>query len=418
MGNKSLRAVLAALAFALIAATASAQASVSISFFHDSLAPHGRWVATSSYGSCWVPGGVAAGWAPYTDGQWAWTDYGWTWASSDSWGDIAYHYGTWVWSPPYGWVWVPGTVWAPSWVTWAYSDDYIGWAPVPVSFALGGGGYVGAPIVVSRSSYVFVPSRQFAGVPVASVRVPAAQTAAIYARSQRATAFPVQGGIVHNTGLPIARAERAVGHKIEVARAPQRVQAQPIPRGGGKSLRVVAPASERAAAINRSGGAPNAHETRSAPAESQARHQAMSKTEPAHERPATTESQARHEAQPKKQPAQAHPAPPEPQARHEAQPKKQPEESHARHESQPKKQPAEKPAVPPGQSSARKEHASAPEAAPREPVTREAAAPPHASQPKAAPHEGQRPEAKAQRANPHAEPQHAKPQHDEPGQEN
>ncbi|HEX4438932.1 MAG TPA: DUF6600 domain-containing protein [Thermoanaerobaculia bacterium] len=415
-----MRAVLAALTFALFAATASAQASVSISFFHDSLAPHGRWVATSSYGSCWVPGGVAAGWAPYTDGQWAWTDYGWTWASSDSWGDIAYHYGTWVWSPPYGWVWVPGTVWAPSWVTWAYSDDYIGWAPVPVSFALGGGGYVGAPIVVSQSSYVFVPSRQFAGVPVASVRVPAAQTAAIYARSQRATAFPVQGGIVHNTGLPIARAERAVGHKIEVARAPERIQAHPIPQGGGKSLRVVAPASERAAAINRSGGAPNSHETRSATAESQARQQGKSKTEPAHERPATTESQARHEAQPKKQPVQAHPAPPEPQARHEAQPKKQPEESHARHEPQPKKEPPpEKPAVPPGQSSARKEHAPAPEAAPREPVTREAAAPPpHASQPKAAPHEAQRPEAKAQRANPHAEPQHAKPQHDEPGREN
>jgi len=394
MGNKSLRAVVAVLAFAFFAATASAQVSVSISFFHDTLAPHGRWVATSAYGDCWVPNGVAAGWAPYVDGQWVWTDYGWTWVSSDPWGDVAYHYGTWVSSPQYGWVWVPGTVWAPSWVTWAYSDDYIGWAPVPVSFALGGGCYAGPAVVVSRSSYVFVPSRQFAGVQVASVRVPQAQTAAIYARSQRATAFPVQGGIVHNTGLPIARAERAVGHRIEVARAPERLKAEPIPQARGKSLRVVAPASERAAAINRSGGAPNAHATRSAPAESQARHQAKPKSEPAHARPAPEESQARHEAQPKKQPA--------------------PNESHARHEAQPKREPAEKPAVPPGQ--ARKEQAPASEAAPREPVTREAAAPaPHAPQPKAAPHEGQRPDARAQHGNPHGEPQHAKPQHDEPG---
>src|SRR5262249_33184520 len=149
MGNKFFRVALAGVLFALIAATASAQFSVSISYFHDTLAPHGRWVATSAYGDCWVPGGVAAGWAPYVAGQGAWTVSGWTWVSWAPWGAIAYPCGAWVWSPPYGWVWVPGTVWAPSWVTWAYTDDFIGWAPVPFSFAVTASGYLGPPVFVS-----------------------------------------------------------------------------------------------------------------------------------------------------------------------------------------------------------------------------------------------------------------------------
>jgi hypothetical protein len=332
MGNKSLRVGLMALVFAAVSAAASAQVSVSISFFHDTLAPHGRWVATSSYGDCWVPSGVAAGWAPYVDGEWVWTDYGWTWVSSDPWGDVAYHYGTWVWSPPYGWVWVPGTVWAPAWVTWAYSDDYIGWAPVPVSFALSGRGYAGPPLVVSQSSFVFVPARQFAGVRVASVRVPPAQTSAIYARTQRATAFPVQGGIVHNTGLPVARVERAAGRRIEVTRAPERLRAAPIPQTQAKSFRVVAPKAERAAAIRKAGGPQGAEQpernARPAPAEPQARgHEAKSKphAEPVERAAPQAHAAPRHEAKPKKEPEpvertapQAHAAPREnpPPARH------------------------------------------------------------------------------------------------------
>ena len=389
MRNKSLRFFIVAAFFALAAATASAQVSVSIGFFHDSLAPHGRWVATSGYGDCWVPSGVAAGWAPYVDGQWAWTDYGWTWDSSDPWGDIAYHYGTWVWSPPYGWVWVPGTVWAPAWVTWAYSDDYIGWAPVPVSFALGGGGYAGPPVVVSQSSFVFVPARQFAGVRVASVRVPPTQTAAIYARTQRATAFPVQGGIVHNTGLPVARVERAAGHRIEVARAPERLHAAPIPQGRAASYRVVAPKEERAAAIRKAGGPQRVEQpqgnARSAPAESQAHgHEAKPKKQPVEARPAPVESQAHgHEAKPKKQPVEAAPAPSESHARaHEPKPKKQPE-------------PVERPAP----------HA--------QPAPRESEPPAAHAEPKPAPPPATR---EAQHGNPHgkAQPQHEKPQHGNP----
>jgi hypothetical protein len=392
MRNKTTRVALISVALAFATATiASAEFNVSIGFFHDSLAPHGRWVASASYGDVWAPSGVAAGWAPYVDGEWQWTDYGWTWVSSDPWGDIAYHYGTWVWSPPYGWVWVPGTVWAPAWVTWAYSDAYIGWAPVPVSFALGVGGYVGPPVVVSQTSYVFVPARQFAGVRVASVRVPPAQSAAIYARAQRATAFPVQGGIVHNTGLPIAHVERAVGHRIEVTRGPERLRAAPIPQAQARSLSVVAPKSERAAAIRKAGGPQRAeqpeHTARTGPAESRAHgHEASPKREAAPAKPA--ESQAHgHEAPPEKEPVQAHPAPSESQA-------------HG-HAAKPKKAAPEHPKAAP-------EHP----APPAHPAPKENEQPPSAhAETRPAPHAAS---VQAQHANPHGNPrpQHAKPQHD------
>ena len=111
-------------------ARAATGAGVSFSFFYESLAPYGHWVTTASFGQVWAPA-VSSGWAPYVRGEWAYTAYGWTWVAADPWGAIPYRYGTWVWIEPHGWVWVPGYVWAPAWVTWAYTDDYIGWAPLP-----------------------------------------------------------------------------------------------------------------------------------------------------------------------------------------------------------------------------------------------------------------------------------------------
>src|SRR4029453_12735347 len=93
----SVLVVLAAVAIATLSAAraAAAPVDVSIAFFHQELAPHGRWVAAASYGNVWIPGGVAAGWEPYVDGEWVYSDYGWTWVASDPWGDIPYPYGTW-----------------------------------------------------------------------------------------------------------------------------------------------------------------------------------------------------------------------------------------------------------------------------------------------------------------------------------
>lgn len=108
--------------------------AVSYTTFHDSLAPYGTWVLVEPYGWCWQPAVVAVTptWQPYCDGgQWLWTDYGWYWQSTYSWGWAPFHYGRWHRSARMGWVWAPGCDWGPAWVSWRYSDAFCGWAPLP-----------------------------------------------------------------------------------------------------------------------------------------------------------------------------------------------------------------------------------------------------------------------------------------------
>jgi hypothetical protein len=240
--------LLAALCALGMPANLHASVAVSISVFHDQLTPYGRWVVAGSYGNVWVPH-VATGWAPYVDGQWVYTDYGWTWASSDPWGGVPCHYGSWAWVDPYGWVWTPGTVWAPAWVTWAYSGDYVGWAPIPPTFALSATGYAGAPVVVATTRYCFVPTRQFVGVNVASVRVPVARNSAIFSTAVKTTNFRVSEGVVRTAGPPTAQIEKVTARKIapvsidRVKTSPTTLQEAGVTKASRVS--VAAPAAER-----------------------------------------------------------------------------------------------------------------------------------------------------------------------------
>src|SRR5947207_680047 len=86
--------------------------------FYEPLSPYGEWVNFSTYGRCWRPTQVDADWRPYSNGHWEWTDAGWYWQSDEPWAWACYHYGSWANDPSYGWVWIPATDWAPSWVTW------------------------------------------------------------------------------------------------------------------------------------------------------------------------------------------------------------------------------------------------------------------------------------------------------------
>lgn len=262
------KAIIAVMFFAGVFVLASAHpaegaVSVSISVFHQQLSPYGRWVVAGSYGDAWVPSGVASGWAPYVNGEWLWTDYGYTWVSNDPWGDTPFHYGSWVWEGRYGWVWVPGTVWAPAWVTWAYTDDYIGWAPLSPTFVLSYNGYAGRPIVLSQTRYCFVPTSRFVGVPVASVRVPISQNTAIFTRATKTTGFQVSSGVVHTGGPPPSRVERAMGRHLERASI-DRLKARPtsLSEAGftkGHSVHLVTPASVRSREL-KVAGAHTTHE--------------------------------------------------------------------------------------------------------------------------------------------------------------
>jgi len=99
--------------------------------FYDELSSQGTWIQSSDYGYVWQPDVNDPDWAPYTDGNWDYSDDGWTWASNEPWGWATYHYGRWVNLTGHGWCWVPGYTWAPAWVSWRYGNGYCGWAPLP-----------------------------------------------------------------------------------------------------------------------------------------------------------------------------------------------------------------------------------------------------------------------------------------------
>jgi Family of unknown function (DUF6600) len=331
----------AAIGFAAQAAQAQVSVNVTIGGFYDELAPYGRWV-DCRYGQCWVPARVEAGWQPYSNGQWIYTEYGWTWVSNDPWGGSPYHYGTWTSIEGYGWSWVPGTVWAPAWVTWSYSDNYVGWAPLPPTVAFGASGYSGSPVVVSRTQYVFVPTNRFVGRNVATVRLPAQQSAEIFRQTRPVTGFAVTGGIVRNTALPMATIERAGGGKIETRSIQAAGTAPRAVATGTAHLAVVAPAREvRAAAAARPQTASRAPEPSREEKHAQApvdREPARAKAPKAHEGP----PKESHEGPPKESQRQAAPATVE----HRQEPPRQGEASRPpEHTSKPKSQPKkEKPA--------------------------------------------------------------------------
>jgi hypothetical protein len=193
--------------------------SFSISYFYDELDDYGRWVDYGNYGACWVPANVGQGWRPYTYGHWMYTDYGWTWASYEPYGWATYHYGRWVLDPYYGWVWVPGTVWAPAWVAWRESPDYIGWAPLgpevgwSVSVGLSfGSGYSSSQIAYSNWS--FVDRNRFDSGDVRSVVYRADRNDDVFRSTRDVTRFRSRNGSPFNEGVAVSNVERSTGRRI------------------------------------------------------------------------------------------------------------------------------------------------------------------------------------------------------------
>ena len=88
---------------------------------------YGTWRQEANYGYVWFPA-VTSGWRPYSSGYWRTYDpWGSFWVASDPWGWPTHHYGRWGYSTSFGWYWMPARVWGPSWVYWAYDNDYVSW---------------------------------------------------------------------------------------------------------------------------------------------------------------------------------------------------------------------------------------------------------------------------------------------------
>lgn len=131
---------LLSLTFVSVSAEKARAQDIEVSYqnFYDQLAPYGQWVNDPAFGDVFVPN-VPMGFRPYaSDGYWAMTDQGNMWMSNEPWAWACYHYGRWTYNGYYGWIWIPGYQWAPSWVSWRYGGGYCGWAPMGPGYNVGG----------------------------------------------------------------------------------------------------------------------------------------------------------------------------------------------------------------------------------------------------------------------------------------
>lgn len=193
-----------------------AEAAVSVSIFFEPLSRHGRWVSDDRYGYVWVPVGVGPRWAPYTHGHWVYTDrYGWYFASDDPYAWAVYHYGRWDHAEDIGWYWVPGTKWAPAWVSWRRGHDHIGWAPLPPR----GRGYAVSvdvgDVEISADFWHFVPTRRFLE-PNLSLVIDFGGHDRYYRDTRPVGSVIVQNNIVINNVIDIDYVEKEANTKVVV----------------------------------------------------------------------------------------------------------------------------------------------------------------------------------------------------------
>jgi uncharacterized protein DUF6600 len=195
--------------------------------FQAPLAPYGDWVVVAGYGQVWRPR-VAVGWRPYYYGRWEWTNEGWLWVSDEPYGWAVYHYGRWAHDPYYGWIWVPGYEWAPAWVSWRYSGDVVGWAPLGPGLSV----YVTAYPFVDFW-WTFVPTVRFVSVPVYTVAYAPAYTRQWFQRSAPAPAraAPAAAPGVRPAPAPAwgGPAPRLVAERIGRPLTPARIVQAPAP---------------------------------------------------------------------------------------------------------------------------------------------------------------------------------------------
>jgi hypothetical protein len=228
---------------------------VTVSYFYDELDPYGDWSEDPRYGWVWYPEAVTAGWRPYLNGYWVYTDWGWAWVSDDPWGADPYHYGRWACDASNRWMWVPDDVWAPAWVSWRYGGGYAGWAPLPpeatwdVSF-----GIRYADDFVAPSRWCFVPASRLTSTRLRTYVAPFPETRRIYTETRDLTRYASVNGRVAERGLRPAVIERATGRDIPQYRLTTRESGLRRDMVRGRTLVSPMPVLSRGGGRGRAGG--------------------------------------------------------------------------------------------------------------------------------------------------------------------
>jgi len=197
----------------------------------EELAAWGEWLTVPGVGWVWKPSSRVVGrdFRPYaTNGRWLWTDAGWYFDSDWSWGWLPFHYGRWFPDPTLGWLWVPGTAWAPAWVDWRFGGGFVGWAPLPPpGLAIG--------LSIGFPSWCFVPAFNFLAPDVVVFVVPRVRVREVFVVTRPLHETVVVGRARILRGPPVERVERVIGHPV------RRVVVAPDPVSHGRSAGVDAP---------------------------------------------------------------------------------------------------------------------------------------------------------------------------------
>jgi hypothetical protein len=111
---------------------------------------YGEWLWDEYLGFVWRPflndhSYPWGRWMPYHHGRWTSVQGQLFWVPSEPWGWVPYHLGIWMWNKKKGWVWIPGSAFAPAWVNWSFSGGYFCWRPWSImdwyGYSVGSAGY-------------------------------------------------------------------------------------------------------------------------------------------------------------------------------------------------------------------------------------------------------------------------------------
>jgi len=106
---------------------------------------YGEWTWDDYYGYVWRPFYNDyypwGSWAPYYYGRWTYLSGQLFWVPEEPWGWVPYHLGIWQWDKKKGWIWIPGSAFAPAWAVWDFYFGYYSWRPWSLFDWLGYGYY-------------------------------------------------------------------------------------------------------------------------------------------------------------------------------------------------------------------------------------------------------------------------------------
>jgi hypothetical protein len=95
---------------------------------------YGEWIWHDLYGYVWRPylndhRYPWGNWSPYINGSWTSYSGQMFWVPGEPWGWVPYHLGLWMWDKNKGWVWAPGSLFAPAWAVWEFYEGMYCWRP-------------------------------------------------------------------------------------------------------------------------------------------------------------------------------------------------------------------------------------------------------------------------------------------------